>query len=175
MALWWLYGGYVFPVVVQPESLTFEVKFDLEGQGQLPPKTMGTLTKVFYTYGPNLVIHLSMNGWGVIARTSIWLPHTQTHKQTDAGNDNTRRPKLASGKYSGGPGEEWRWGHTVCRKYRARRWGAGHTHAHFGSTLKTVFLGMGITIIKIKRSWDCRIFIIGISHTHLWALKSWSS
>ena len=24
--------------------------------------------------------------------------HTRTHKQTDAGNDNTRRPKLASGK-----------------------------------------------------------------------------
>ena len=25
----------------------FEVKFDLEGQGHLPPKTIGTLTKVF--------------------------------------------------------------------------------------------------------------------------------
>ena len=36
----------------------------------------------------------SLNGWQVIARTSKWLPHTQT----DAGNDNTRRPKLASGK-----------------------------------------------------------------------------
>ena len=23
MALWWLYGGYVFPVVVSPENLTF--------------------------------------------------------------------------------------------------------------------------------------------------------
>ena len=34
----------------------FEVKFDLEGQGQSPPKTTGILTKVFYTYGPNLVI-----------------------------------------------------------------------------------------------------------------------
>ena len=44
----------------------------------------------------------SFNGWWVIARTSTWLPHTQTdgrtHRQTDAGNDNTRRPKLASGK-----------------------------------------------------------------------------
>ena len=34
----------------------FEVKFDLEGQGQSPHKTIGILTKVFYTYGPNLVI-----------------------------------------------------------------------------------------------------------------------
>ena len=34
----------------------FEVKFDLEGQGQSPSKTIGILTKVFYIYGPNLVI-----------------------------------------------------------------------------------------------------------------------
>ena len=33
-----------------------EVKFDLEGQGQSPPKTIGILTKVFCTFGPNLVI-----------------------------------------------------------------------------------------------------------------------
>ena len=38
VAVWWLYGGYVFPVVMKPENLTFQVKFDLEGQGQLPPK-----------------------------------------------------------------------------------------------------------------------------------------
>ena len=40
----------------------------------------------------------SLNWSQVIARTSKWLLHTQTHTQTDAGNDNTRRPKLASGK-----------------------------------------------------------------------------
>ena len=34
----------------------FKVKFDLEVQGQLPPKTIGILTKVFCSYGPNLVI-----------------------------------------------------------------------------------------------------------------------
>ena len=34
----------------------FEVKFDLEGQGQSPLKTISILTKVFNTYGPNLVI-----------------------------------------------------------------------------------------------------------------------
>ena len=37
-------------------NFDFEVKFDLEGQGQSPPKTIGILTKVFYTYGPNLMI-----------------------------------------------------------------------------------------------------------------------
>ena len=34
----------------------FEVKFDLEVQGQSTLKTIGTLTKVFCTSGPNLVI-----------------------------------------------------------------------------------------------------------------------
>ena len=37
-------------------TFDFEVKFDLEGQDQSPLKTIGILTKVFYTYGPNLVI-----------------------------------------------------------------------------------------------------------------------
>ena len=37
-------------------NFDFEVKFDLEGQGQSPPKTNGILTMVFYIYGPNLVI-----------------------------------------------------------------------------------------------------------------------
>ena len=41
-------------------NFDFEVKFDLEGQGQSPPKTIGILTKVFYIqslfYGPNLMI-----------------------------------------------------------------------------------------------------------------------
>ena len=34
----------------------FKVKFDLDGQGPSSPKTIGTLTKVFYTLFPNLVI-----------------------------------------------------------------------------------------------------------------------
>ena len=37
-------------------NFDFEVKFDLEGKGHLPPKTTAILTKVFYTSGPNLVI-----------------------------------------------------------------------------------------------------------------------
>ena len=80
----------------------FEVKFDLEGQGQLPPKTIRTLTKVFCIFGPNLAI-LAWTGPQLSrGQASDW--HTdrqtdrQTHTHTDAGNDNTRRPKLASGK-----------------------------------------------------------------------------
>ena len=37
-------------------SFDFEVEFDLEDQNQSPPKTKGILTKVFYTFGPNLAI-----------------------------------------------------------------------------------------------------------------------
>ena len=46
----------------------FEVKFDLEGQGQLPPKTIGTLTKVFCIFDPNLAI---------LAWTGLELSHRQ--------------------------------------------------------------------------------------------------
>ena len=42
----------------------------------------------------------SLNGSRGIARTSKWLIHTHTDTQTDTGNDNTRRPKLASGKHN---------------------------------------------------------------------------
>ena len=40
----------------------------------------------------------SLNGGRVIARTSWGLTHTYGHTQTDAGNDNTRKPKLVSDK-----------------------------------------------------------------------------
>ena len=79
-------------------TFDFEVKFDLEGQGQSPPKTIGILTKVFYTYGPNLVI-LAWTGDELSrGQASDYRTNGRTDTQTDAGNDNTRRPKLASGK-----------------------------------------------------------------------------
>ena len=56
MAPWWLYDGYVFPIVVKQNNLTFLVKFDLEGQGQFSCKTTEISTKVFSTSGPNLVL-----------------------------------------------------------------------------------------------------------------------
>ena len=81
-------------------NFDFEVKFDLEGQHQSPPKTIGILTKVFYTYGANLVI-LAWTGVELSrGQASDYRTDGRTDTQTDAGNDNTRRPKLASGKYS---------------------------------------------------------------------------
>ena len=74
--------------------------FELEGQGQSPPKTIGILTKVFYIYGPNLVI-LADTGHDLSRGQALdWRRDGHTHTQTDAGNDNTRRPILASGKKS---------------------------------------------------------------------------
>ena len=49
-------GGELWHGQAQKGKFDFEVKFDLEGQGQSPPKTIGILTKVFYIYGPNLAI-----------------------------------------------------------------------------------------------------------------------
>ena len=74
-----------------------EVKFDLEGQRQSPPKIIWILTKVFYTYGPNLVIL----AWAVdeLSRGQTWWrTDWQADGRTVAGNDNTRRPILTSGK-----------------------------------------------------------------------------
>ena len=77
-------------------SFDFEVIFDLEGQGQSPPKTIGILTKVFYTYGTNLVI-LTQTGLEISrGQASHW--HTDSHTHTDAGDDKTWRPILASDK-----------------------------------------------------------------------------
>ena len=59
MHLWSKFGNLDFKTNSQTQNgvnFDFEVKFDLEGQGQSPPKTKGILIKVFYTYGPNLVI-----------------------------------------------------------------------------------------------------------------------
>ena len=50
-------------------NFDFEVKFDLEGQGQSPPKTIGILTKVFYTYAPNLDLSLNSNFTSTDGRT----------------------------------------------------------------------------------------------------------
>ena len=78
-------------------NFDFEVKFDLEGQGKSPPKTIGILTKVFYIYGPNLVVLDETGDELSRGQARDWHTDGHTHTQIDAGNDNTRRPKLASG------------------------------------------------------------------------------
>ena len=79
-------------------NFDFGVQFDLEGHDQSSHKTIGTLTKVFYISGPNLVI-LAWTGDELSrGQACDYRTHGRTDTQTDAGNDNTGRPKLASGK-----------------------------------------------------------------------------
>ena len=62
----------------------FEVKFDLEVQGQLTLKTIGILTKVFCSSGPNLVI-LAWTGDKLSrGQASDYRTHRRTHRQTQA-------------------------------------------------------------------------------------------
>ena len=65
-------------------NFDFEVKFDLEGQGRSVPKTIGTLTKFFCIFGPNLVI-------------LAWTRPELSRRQ--ASDWQTDRPKLASGDF----------------------------------------------------------------------------
>ena len=62
----------------------FEVKFDLEVQGQLTPKTIGILTKVFCSSGPNLVILAWTGGKLSRGQASDYRTHRCTHRQTQA-------------------------------------------------------------------------------------------
>ena len=75
----------------------FQVKFGHEGQGRSVHKAIGTLTKVFCIFGPNLVIQAWTGPELSHEQASDWHTDRQTHTHTDAGNDNTWRPKLASG------------------------------------------------------------------------------
>ena len=79
-------------------KIDFEVNFDIEGQCQSPPETKGIFTKVFYAYGPQLVILAWTSDELSRGQTSEYRTHGRTDTHTDAGNDNAQRPKLASGK-----------------------------------------------------------------------------
>ena len=65
-------------------NFDFEVKLDLEGQGQSPQKTIGILTKVFYIYGPNLVILAETGHELSRGQARDWRTHGHTHRQTQA-------------------------------------------------------------------------------------------
>ena len=77
----------------------FEVKFDLEGKSQSPPKPIGILTKVFYTFGSNLAIladpklsRQHTSDW-----RKDWRTHTHTDTHADTGDDNARGDKTGLG------------------------------------------------------------------------------
>ena len=61
------------------------------------PKTIKK-NKVFCIFGLNFVILVWMVPELSCGQASDWYTHRHTDTQTDAGNDNTRRPKLAKGK-----------------------------------------------------------------------------
>ena len=98
--LWW-HGHYTKCV-----NVAFQDKFDLEGQGHPPPppppkkkkkKKGGNLTKLFCIFFlPNVVVL----AWAVddLSRGQPRGWRTQTDRHAYASNDNTRRPKLSSGK-----------------------------------------------------------------------------
>ena len=70
-------------------NFDFEVKFDLEDHSQSPPKTIGILNKVFYTYGPNLVI---------LAWMGDELSRRQTWWRTDGLTDRRRQRQYPEAK-----------------------------------------------------------------------------
>ena len=74
-------------------NLAFQVEFDLEDQGQSPPKTIGTLTKLFCTFCPNLVVlaWTRRDLWRGQARG--WRTHTQTDTHTDRQTQATTIPE----------------------------------------------------------------------------------
>ena len=83
------------------ENFDFEVKFDLEGEGQSPPPPPKKNKKKTNNRDLNEgLLHLwskfgdpSLNQWRVITWTNL-----VTDGRKDEGNDNTQRSKLASGK-----------------------------------------------------------------------------
>ena len=78
----------------------FQVKFGLKSQGQLTPKTIGILTKVFCTPGSKFG-DSSLNGWQVITWTRSGLTHgptdTRTHRQPYTAT--TILTKIPEGQY----------------------------------------------------------------------------
>ena len=87
------HGYYVFNLVVwlcisggqTRHCQIFTFRFDLEGQEQSTPRLILSLTKVFWSFYPNLVV-LASTGGACFARTSLGLTHTRTrkHGQTQA-------------------------------------------------------------------------------------------
>ena len=63
-------------------NFDFQVKFDLEGQGQSTPKTIGILTKLFCMSGSNLVILAGTSDKLSHGQARDWRPHGQTQATT---------------------------------------------------------------------------------------------
>ena len=79
-------------------NFDFEVKFDLSGQDQSLPKTIGILTNAFYTYGPNLVILVwtgeELSRW----QASAYRTHRRMDGWTDTQTDRCRQRQYPKAK-----------------------------------------------------------------------------
>ena len=76
-------------------NFDFQVKFDLEGQGQSTPKTIGILTKMFCMSSSNLVILAVAGTSHKLSRRQArdWCPHEQTQATTIPEGQNWPRVK----------------------------------------------------------------------------------
>ena len=76
-------------------NFDFQVKFDLEGQGQSTPKTIGILTKLFCMSGSNLVILAGTSDKLLRGQARDWRPHGQTQATTIPEGQNWPRVKTS--------------------------------------------------------------------------------
>ena len=96
------------------ENFDFGVQFDLEGQGQSPPQTIGIITKVFYTYCPNFVILAWMGVELSGGQASAYRTHRRTDGHTDRQTQATTIPE----------GQNWP---RVKKLHIYMEWGIQHT------------------------------------------------
>ena len=75
-------------------NFDFQVKFELEGQGQSTPKTIGILTKMFCMSGSNLVILVRTSDKLSHGQARDWRPHGQTQATTIPEGQNWPRVKI---------------------------------------------------------------------------------
>ena len=89
----------VFTLVVKHGIMKFWLKFGLKGQNDSSSQTIMILTGVFFVSVVQML--WSWPVWVTIYRADKLRLDTRikwrAHGQTDVGNDNTRRPELASG------------------------------------------------------------------------------
>ena len=76
-------------------TFDFQVKFDLEGQGQSTPNTIGILTKLFCMSGSNLVILAETSDKLSRGQARDWRPHGQTQATTIPEGQNWPRVKTS--------------------------------------------------------------------------------
>ena len=81
-------------------NLDFEVKFKLKSQDQSPPKTRLILTKVFYIYGPNLVILAWLDDKLLRGQASGYCIHGRADSRTEEHTDRRRQRQYPKAKTS---------------------------------------------------------------------------